>query len=103
MGYLAIRKDLALRMKPRTIGAYTYGTCDDPSDFACEPKRDATKFEAGSKQVLEITALGASCKIIQDTGVAVIEAEALRSASKLRLGIAAQGHQLLNSFGTEAI
>jgi selenocysteine lyase/cysteine desulfurase len=103
VGYLAIRKELAQIMKPRIIGAYTYGTCDDPSDFACEPKRDATKFEAGSKQVLEITALGASCKIINETGVEIIEAEALRLASKLRIGLEAQGHKLLNSFGTEAI
>lgn len=103
VGYLAIRKELALRMKPRTIGAYTYGTCDDPSDFACEPKRDATKFEAGSKQVLEITALGASCKMIQETGVAVIEAEALRLAQKLREGLHGKGHQLLNAFGMSPI
>lgn len=103
VGYLAIRKELALRMKPRTIGAYTYGTCDDPSDFACEPKRDATKFEAGSKQVLEITALGASCKLIQETGVAVIEAEALRLAQKLREGLQGKGHQLLNAFGMSPV
>lgn len=103
VGYLAIRKELALRMLPRTIGAYTYGTCDDPSDFACEPKRDATKFEAGSKQVLEITALGASCRLIQETGVAVIEAEALRLARKMREGLQAKGHQLLNAPGIAAV
>lgn len=103
VGYLALRKDLALRMKPRVIGAYTYGTCDDPSDFACEPKRDATKFEPGSKQVLEITALGASCKMIHDIGVEVIEAEAVRLAQTLRLGLEAKGYQLLNPFGLEAV
>lgn len=98
VGYLAIRKELAVKMKPRTIGAYTYGTCDDPSDFACEPKRDATKFEPGSKQVLEITALGASCRLIADTGVAVIEKEACRLAQELREGLLEKGHNLLNSF-----
>lgn len=98
VGYLAIRKELALRMKPRLIGAYTYGTCDDPSDFACEPKRDATKFEPGSKQVLEITALGASCRLIQTTGVEVIEKESLRLAQKLREGLLMKGHTVLNAF-----
>lgn len=98
VGYLAIRKELALRMKPRFIGAYTYGTCDDPSDFACEPKRDATKFEPGSKQVLEITALGASCRMISETGVHIIEEEACRLAELLRQGLAAKGYQILNSF-----
>lgn len=96
VGYLAIRNELSLRMKPRLIGAYTYGTCDDPSDFSCEPKRDATKFEPGSKQVLEITALGASCALIHETGVEVIEAEACRLAYKLREGLLNKGHSLLN-------
>lgn len=103
VGYLAIRKELALKMKPHNIGAYTYGTCDDPSDFACEPKRDATKFEPASKQVLEITALGASARIIQAVGVETIEAEALRLAAKLRDGIYNKGHQLLNPFGRDPI
>lgn len=98
VGYLAIRKELAVRMKPRLIGAYTYGTCDDPSDFACEPKRDATKFEPGSKQVLEITALGASCRLIHTVGVEIIEKEACRLAQKLREGLLERGHHLLNPF-----
>lgn len=103
VGYLAIRNSLALRMKPRIIGAATYGTCDDPSDFACEPKRDATKFESGSKQVLEITALGASCELIKNIGVEVIEAEALRLANKLRDGLESKGHVLLTPFGKKPV
>ncbi|MEN0059682.1 MAG: aminotransferase class V-fold PLP-dependent enzyme, partial [Bdellovibrio sp.] len=91
VGYLALRKEWALRMKPHTYGAYTYGTCDDPSDFACEPKRDATKFEPGSKQVLEITALGASCNLIQEVGVEPLEAEALHWAQTLRQGLEERG------------
>ena len=101
VGYLAIRKELAQKIKPRVIGSATYGTCDDPSDFACEPKRDASKFEPGSKQVLEITALGASCELIHNVGVEIIEAEALRLAQKLRMGLHSQGHELLNPFGLE--
>jgi cysteine desulfurase / selenocysteine lyase len=96
VGYLAIRNDLAVKMKPRYIGAYTYGTCDDPSDFACEPKRDASKFEPGSKQVLEITALGAACRLIEETSVEVIEMEACRLAKILREGLRQKGYELLN-------
>jgi cysteine desulfurase/selenocysteine lyase len=103
VGYLAIRNEISIKMKPRTIGAYTSGTCDDPSDFECTPKKDASKFEAGSKQVLEITALGASCKLITETTVEVIEKEALRLANKLREGIATEGHTLLNPFVTDPI
>jgi selenocysteine lyase/cysteine desulfurase len=78
VGYLAIRKKLALTMKPQTYGSSTFGTCDDPSDFECRPKTDATKFEAGSKQVLEITALGSSVDLILETGVQNLLDESMR-------------------------
>jgi len=60
VGFLALDQKYMQLIKPHNVGAYTFGTCDDPTDSVCEPKRDALKFEAGSKQVLEITALGAS-------------------------------------------
>lgn len=78
VGYLALRKDLATRMKPLNYGSSTFGTCDDPSDFECRPKMDATKFEAGSKQVLEITALGSSVDLILEMGVQNLLDESLR-------------------------
>ena len=78
VGYLAIRKKLAMSMKPQTYGSSTFGTCDDPSDFECRPKMDATKFEAGSKQVLEITALGSSVDLILETGVQNLLDESMR-------------------------
>lgn len=78
VGFLAIKNELSLKFKPRVIGAYTYGTCDDPSDFECEPKRDASKFEPGSKQVLEITALGASLELLHEVGLSTIREEAFR-------------------------
>lgn len=95
VGFLAIRKEHALVFKPHLLGAYTYGTCDDPSDFACEPKRDATKFEPGSKQVLEITALGASTDLINSVGVEVLLAEANLLAGSLRDGLRNMGYQVL--------
>jgi selenocysteine lyase/cysteine desulfurase len=58
------------------------------------PKLDALKFEAGSKQVLEITALGASIDLILKTGVSAIEKETLRLATKLRVGLEAKGYKV---------
>ena len=103
VGFLALRKNLIPQFKPHVIGMYTYGTCDDPSDFACEPKRDATKFEPGSKQVLEITALGASIDVIQKVGVKTIETEALRLAKILRIGIVDLGYEVVTPFIGEKI
>ncbi|MCB0348741.1 MAG: aminotransferase class V-fold PLP-dependent enzyme [Bdellovibrionales bacterium] len=83
VGYLAIRPDLTSKMKPHSYGSGTFGTCDDATDLECKPKVDASKFEPSSKQVLEITALGASCKLFSEVGIEVIETEALRLARLL--------------------
>jgi selenocysteine lyase/cysteine desulfurase len=76
VGYMALRPHSG-----------TFGSCDDPSNFACTPKSNASKFEPGSRQVLEITALGASCKMIHEFGVGAIQAESLRLAQRLRSGL----------------
>jgi cysteine desulfurase/selenocysteine lyase len=87
VGFLALDMKHMNKIIPHNVGAYTFGTCDDPTDLMCMPKKDALKFEAGSKQVLEITALGASVDLILQTKVAVIEAEVLRLSLKLTRGL----------------
>lgn len=103
VGFLALRQEHIAKFKPHIIGAYTYGTCDDPSDFACEPKKDALKFEPGSKQVLEITALGASIDVILKTGVKTIETESLRLAKILRLGLKDLGYEVVTPYEGEKV
>jgi selenocysteine lyase/cysteine desulfurase len=39
VAFLILKKELISKVKPLSIGSGTYGTCDDPSDFACEPKQ----------------------------------------------------------------
>ncbi len=92
VGFLAVDGKHISKIKPHNIGAYTFGTCDDPTDMVCEPKKDALKFEAGSKQVLEITALGASVDLILKTGVHNIEKETLRLATMLRSGLESKNY-----------
>jgi cysteine desulfurase/selenocysteine lyase len=87
VGFLALDMKHMSKIKPHNVGAYTFGTCDDPTDLTCTPKRDAMKFEAGSKQVLEITALGASIDLILKTEVSVIEKEVLRLSNNLYKGL----------------
>ena len=94
VGYLAIDTKHISSIRPHNIGAYTFGTCDDPTDLVCEPKKDALKYEAGSKQVLEITALGASVDLILRTGVSSIEKETLRLASMLRSALEMKGYHV---------
>lgn len=83
VGFLAVRSELANQLRPQSYGAYTFGTCDDPSDLFCSPKKDASRFESGSKQVLEITALGASCKMLLECDINAIYLEATRLSNYL--------------------
>ena len=101
VGYLALDQKHMQMIKPHNVGSYTFGTCDDPTDSVCEPKFDALKFEAGSKQVLEITALGASVDLILSTGVEVIEKETLRLAKKLRTGLEEKGFSVHSPYERE--
>ncbi len=91
-GYLCIREDRALSLRPRSVGANTYGTCEDRADFACAPKRDALRFEPGSRQILEIVALGASAALLSRAGLAAVSAEALRLAQSLADGLRGAGY-----------
>lgn len=93
-GFLALKQEHLSRFALHNVGSATYGTCDDPSSLECVPKTDVSRFEAGSKQVLEITALGAACDLILDTGVVTIEKEILRLSSALRQGLAGLGFDL---------
>lgn len=94
VGYLAIDQKHIGKIKPHNVGSYTFGTCDDPTSLECIPKLDASKFEAGSKQVLEITALGASVDLILETGVSSIETETIRLAKMLRMGLEGKGYEV---------
>jgi selenocysteine lyase/cysteine desulfurase len=96
VGFLALDQKHINKFLPHNVGASTFGTCDDPSDLFCMPKTDSLKFEAGSKQVLEITALGASIDLILKTGVTNIEAEILRLSKKLALGLKDLGFVVVN-------
>ena len=94
VGFLALDMKHMYKIKPHNVGAYTFGTCDDPTDLECKPKRNALKFEAGSKQVLEITALGASVDLILKTTVPVIEKEVLRLSNILHQGLLKLGYEV---------
>lgn len=101
VGYLAIDQKHISKIKPHNVGSYTFGTCDDPTSLECIPKLDALKFEAGSKQVLEITALGASVDLILKTEVIYIEKETLRLARILRTGLERNHFQVHSPFHSD--
>ena len=95
-GFLALRRDHVLKMKPHNFGSMTFGTCDDPSDFECAPKLDATKFEPGAKQVFELTALGASVALTLNVGVEILYQEAKRLRNLLQSNLIHLGYSILD-------
>lgn len=99
VGYLCIKQERARQLIPHNVGAYTFGTCEDPTDLSCTPKQDALRFEAGSKQVLEIIALGASADLIQRCKVETIQKTALDLAQKLSDGLRALDYHITASNG----
>lgn len=101
VGFLALNQKHMMKIKPHNVGVYTFGTCDDPTSTECIPKLDALKFEAGSKQVLEITALGASVDLILQTTVEVIEKETLRLASLLRHGLEKKNYKIHSPYDSD--
>lgn len=103
VGYLVLNQSRMIEIRPHNIGAYTFGTCDDPSDLTCTPKKDAAKFEAGSKQVLEITAMGASVQMILETDVVVIHSAAMATAAELRQILQSHGATIHSTEKTSAI
>ncbi|MBC7370522.1 MAG: aminotransferase class V-fold PLP-dependent enzyme [Bdellovibrionaceae bacterium] len=103
VGYLVLREDRQAQVRPLMIGSGTYGTCDDPSSLVCVAKSSAHKFEAGSRQVLEIVGLGASCDLIYATGVTALQAETERLSKKLREGLKNAGFQIHSPHGEKQI
>ena len=103
VGYLALKKEHLSHFKLLNVGSATYGTCDDPALLECIAKNDVSRFEAGSKQVLEITALGASCDLIHEVGIAIIEKEVLRLACKLREGLEDLGFQIHSPYALDSL
>jgi selenocysteine lyase/cysteine desulfurase len=100
VGYLCLREELAMKLNPIMVGALTYGTCEDKADLCTSPKRDALRFESGSKQVLEITALGKSAKLLSETGLDRISQEAEWLAHKLMHGLRERGYAIRSPHGT---
>ena len=98
LGFLAIKKELAIKMSPIAVGSNTYGDCDDPSALQCFPKLNALKFEAGAKQVLEITAMGKAIEIILQAGSSNLKNEAFRLAAQIRMAAEEAGFKINSPF-----
>ncbi len=82
-GFLVGKSDLIKSLPPLAVGAMTYHTGNDPTQLNTDKRTDASRFEPGSKQILEIIALGASAQLIASVGTSVIAEEIRRLGHEL--------------------
>lgn len=98
-GYLCLREDRLDLIEPVMAGAMTYGTPDDPVDIDRPWKKDATRFEPGGKAFAVVMALGASARLLRETGIESIRDEAERLTKRLREGLEALGYRIHSPHG----
>jgi cysteine desulfurase/selenocysteine lyase len=94
VGYLCIREERVRALLPHSVGAHTCGTSEDLVILGRAPRTDALRFEAGSKQVLEIVALGAAATLLHEVGIPEVSAEVVRLAQMLADGLRLRGYEV---------
>lgn len=99
VGYLLLREDRLEDLEPLMVGAMTYGTPDDAVDVLRPWKADATRFEPGGKAFSVVMALGASAKLLRETGIQNVEREAERLTRQLQEGLEARGYVVASPHG----
>lgn len=98
-GFMLIKHDRLLELKPIEVGAMTYGDPDTVKSFSIEPKLTPHRFEPGSKAMIEINAMGATLELFSRCGMESIYQEACRLADRLRDGIKTMNGELFCSTG----
>jgi selenocysteine lyase/cysteine desulfurase len=102
-GYLCIKAERAQALRPHNVGAQTFGTCDDPTSMVCVPKNDATRFESGSRSVLEILALGTSARLIHTLGTQRLLQRSLDLSQMLADGLDDLGYRVAQPNGPKLL
>lgn len=85
--YMAVKKERLAQLAPLEVGAMTYGTPDTPKSMTSQPKSDASRYEPGTKSMVEIIALGATLDLFAKTGIENIFNEATRISEFLQSGL----------------
>lgn len=98
-GYMLIKKNRLAALSPVEVGAMTYGTPDTEKSFDIQPKANASRFEPGTKAMVEIIGLGATLDLLSSLGIEKIYSEASRLASKLADGLCELGFQVNHPAG----
>ncbi len=93
-GFMLVKKERFADLLPIEVGAMTYGTPETPKSMSIQPRSTASRYEPGSKAMVEVLALGKTLELFEQVGIEKIFAEACRLADLLRQGLRDLGYQL---------
>jgi cysteine desulfurase / selenocysteine lyase len=86
-GYMILKPKHIEKINPTLVGAMSFGTWDDLSDPKKSINPDMSKFSHGAKSFLDTISFRASLKLLNDTGIEVINKETERLSLKLKNGL----------------
>lgn len=95
-GYMAIKKARIPELAPYEVGAMTYGNPDTVKKTTNLPKPDSSRYEPGSKAMVEVIAMQASLDLLQSCGIENIFNESVRLADLLANGLR-DHYQVINN------
>ena len=98
-GYLLLREEHIEKMRPIMSGASTFNSPDVVLDLHSSPRSNIHRFEPGSAAFLQIFALGAMARLIQQTGIDRIAQEAEWHSRKLMHGLRERGYLIHSPHG----
>jgi cysteine desulfurase/selenocysteine lyase len=96
-GVLYVRRELQEKLNPPIYGWHNVKNPNFVAQDKIEFCSDATKYEAGTHNLLGIVGLIASLELMQEIGVKNIAAELLRKRALLMPAIQAKGFTVLNA------
>jgi cysteine desulfurase/selenocysteine lyase len=96
-GGLVVREEWMDRLRPRSLGAMSFGTPDDAFDVARPLRSDAKKFEPGTANIPGAVALMAAVRMLDEAGVGTLRARALELKARLVEGLLGQGLRLVGA------
>lgn len=93
--FMAIKKNRIKDLEPHEVGAMTYGNPDTEKKITNLPKVDASRYEPGSKAMVEVIAMQASLDLFMNCGIDNIYNEASRLAGVLSKGLTEQKYSVI--------
>ena len=99
-GFMLAKKERLAEMSPIEVGAMTFGNVDTQKGFSNPPKSDGSRFEPGSKPMIELIAMGSTLDLFQQIGIQNIYSEAKRLAVRLAKGFQDLGYLVIHQDGS---